>query len=170
MFERFPRLKFAVTECGAFWVNDLLWRMDSVFEREHGSKKLGAQLTANLSMRPSDYFDRNCFIGASNTQRRELARRYEIGVGNLMWGNDFPHPEGTWPHTAEFLHRAFRDIPDRRDAGDARRDRGRASTASTSTSSPRWSTRSARPPRHSARPTIATCRSGNRCARPAARG
>ncbi|WP_436794151.1 amidohydrolase family protein [Actinospongicola halichondriae] len=112
VFERFPRLKFAVTECGAFWVNDLLWRMDSVFEREHGSKKLGAQLTTNLSMRPSDYFDRNCFIGASNTHRRELERRYEIGVGNLMWGNDFPHPEGTWPHTAEFLHRAFNDIPE----------------------------------------------------------
>ncbi|MDZ7676757.1 MAG: amidohydrolase family protein [Acidimicrobiales bacterium] len=111
VFERFPELKFAVTECGAFWVNDLLWRMDSVYEREHGSKKLGPQLTAELSMRPSAYFDRNCFIGASNTHRRELERRYEIGVGNLMWGNDFPHPEGTWPHTAEFLHRAFHDIP-----------------------------------------------------------
>ena len=111
VFERFPRLRFAVTECGAFWVNDLLWRMDSVFEREHGSKKLGAQLTAKLSMRPSDYFDRNCFIGASNTHRRELERRYEIGVGNLMWGNDFPHPEGTWPHTAEFLRHAFCDVP-----------------------------------------------------------
>ena len=28
-----------------------------------------------------------------------------------MWGNDFPHPEGTWPHTAEFLRSAFWDIP-----------------------------------------------------------
>ena len=62
-------------------------------------------------MRPSEYFDRNCAIGASNTRRRELARRYEIGVGNLMWGNDFPHPEGTWPHTREFLRDAFCDIP-----------------------------------------------------------
>jgi hypothetical protein len=40
-----------------------------------------------------------------------LARRYEIGVGNLMWGNDFPHPEGTWPHTREWLRDAFHDIP-----------------------------------------------------------
>ena len=62
-------------------------------------------------MRPSEYFDRNCFIGASNTRRRELARRYEIGVGNIMWGNDFPHPEGTWPHTREWLSKAFSDIP-----------------------------------------------------------
>lgn len=111
VFERFPRLKFAVTECGAFWANDLLWSMDNAYDREHASKKLGPALEANMTMRPSEYFDRNCWIGASNTRRRELARRYEIGVGNIMWGNDFPHPEGTWPHTREWLRDAFWDIP-----------------------------------------------------------
>ena len=111
VFERFPRLKFVVTECGAFWAADLLWTMDIAYDREHGSKKLGSQLTARMTMRPSEYFDRNCWIGASNTRRRELARRYEIGVGNLMWGNDFPHPEGTWPHTRDWLRAAFNDIP-----------------------------------------------------------
>ena len=111
VFERFPRLKFAVTECGAFWAADLLWTMDIAFDREHGARKLGSSLTALMTMRPSEYFDRNCWIGASNTRRRELARRYEIGVGNMMWGNDFPHPEGTWPHTREFLRNAFCDIP-----------------------------------------------------------
>lgn len=110
-FERFPNLQFGVAECGAFWVNDLLWRMDLVYERDHGSQKLGEELTSNITMHPSEYFDRNCFIGVSNTQRRELARRYEIGVGNICWGNDFPHPEGTWPHTREFLRDAFCDIP-----------------------------------------------------------
>ena len=112
VFERHPRLRFVVTECGAFWAADLLWMMDTAYDREHGARKLGAQLTANLTMRPSEYFDRNCFIGASNTRRRELARRYEIGVDNLMWGNDFPHPEGTWPHTREWLRKAFCDIPE----------------------------------------------------------
>ena len=110
-FEQFPRLKFVVTECGAFWAPDLLWTSDIVYDREHAAKKIGPQLTAPLTMRPSDYFDRNCAIGASNTRRRELARRYEIGVSNLMWGNDFPHPEGTWPHTKEWLRGAFWDIP-----------------------------------------------------------
>ena len=110
-FERFPRLTFVTTECGAFWAPDLLWTSDIVYDREHAAKKLGKQLTDHLSMRPSEYFDRNCFIGASNTRRRELARRYEIGVGNIMWGNDFPHPEGTWPHTREWLRNAFSDIP-----------------------------------------------------------
>ncbi len=111
VFERYPHLKFVVSECGAFWAADLLWTMDVVFDREHAAKKLGAGLTANLKMRPSEYFDRNCWIGASNTRRRELARRYEIGVGNIMWGNDFPHPEGTWPHTREWLRKAFWDQP-----------------------------------------------------------
>lgn len=110
-FERFGGLQFVVTECGAFWASDFLWTSDIAYDREHAAKKLGSQLTAGLSMRPSEYFDRNCFIGASNTRRRELARRYEIGVGNIMWGNDFPHPEGTWPHTKEWLRNAFNDIP-----------------------------------------------------------
>jgi predicted TIM-barrel fold metal-dependent hydrolase len=111
VFERFPELRFVVTECGAFWAADLLWTMDTVYDREHGSRKLGDALTARLSRRPSEVFDTNCAIGASNTRRRELARRYEIGVGNLMWGNDFPHPEGTWPHTREWLRSAFHHIP-----------------------------------------------------------
>jgi predicted TIM-barrel fold metal-dependent hydrolase len=110
-FERYPRLKFVVAECGAFWANDMLWTMDMVYDREHAAKKLGSQLTAHLKMRPSEYFDRNCWIGASNTRRRELARRHEIGIGNIMWGNDFPHPEGTWPHTREWLRKAFWDQP-----------------------------------------------------------
>lgn len=111
VFERFPELRFGVAECGAFWVSDLLWRMDLVFERDHGSQKLGEQLTSEMTMRPSEYFDRNCFIGASNALREEMARRYEIGVGNICWGNDFPHPEGTWPRTREFLARTFCDVP-----------------------------------------------------------
>src|SRR5262249_39667064 len=110
VFERFPRLKMAVTEAGCYWAADLLWRVDMMATREHGMRKLvGA--TEPLRMLPSAYFDRNCAIGASNTRRRELARRYEIGVGNLMWGNDFPHPEGTWPHTKEWLRTAFWDVP-----------------------------------------------------------
>ena len=124
VFDRHPGLRFVVTECGAFWAPDLLWTMDTVYDREHGSRKLGEQLTANLSRRPSEVFDAQCAIGASNTRRRELARRYEIGVANIMWGNDFPHPEGTWPHTREWLQGAFHDIPVDRDPRDARRQRG----------------------------------------------
>jgi hypothetical protein len=29
----------------------------------------------------------------------------------MLWGTDFPHPEGTWPHIAKWLRRSFWDIP-----------------------------------------------------------
>ena len=29
----------------------------------------------------------------------------------LLWGNDFPHPEGTWPHTRQSIHDVFHDVP-----------------------------------------------------------
>ena len=111
VFERFPGLKMAVTEAGSYWVPDLLWRSDSLILKDQGSRKLDDSVRGLLTMLPSEYFDRNIKIGSSNTRRRELARRYEIGVGNIMWGNDFPHPEGTWPYTKRILGEAFHDIP-----------------------------------------------------------
>jgi hypothetical protein len=110
VFERYPGLKFAVTEGGCWWLADFLWKWDSAYTKEHATKKMSS-IGPKLSMLPSEYVDRNVKIGSSNTRRREIARRYEIGVDNIMWGNDFPHPEGTWPHTARFLRSAFWDIP-----------------------------------------------------------
>ena len=85
--------------------------MGTRFLREHSAKKMSRLLEGDLTMPPSAYFDRNCFIGATTTERRELARRYEIGVPNMLWGNDYPHPEGTWPNTRKWLRHAFWDIP-----------------------------------------------------------
>ena len=42
----------------------------------------------------------------------DIGRRYEIGVGNLLWGNDFPHPEGTFPYTRELVRQRFKDVPE----------------------------------------------------------
>jgi predicted TIM-barrel fold metal-dependent hydrolase len=110
-FERFPGLKFVVTESAAYWAPDLLWKMDVYFAGSHTTKKMIKRLRGSLTMLPSQYFDRNCFLGASTMSRTEVARRYEIGIGNLMWGNDYPHPEGTWPHTVEKLRDTFWDVP-----------------------------------------------------------
>jgi predicted TIM-barrel fold metal-dependent hydrolase len=112
VFERHPKLQFGVTEGSAFWVPDLLWLMDTRYEHAHTSKKISRDLiVGELTMRPSEYFDRNCFVGASTTERLEIGRRHIIGLQNLLWGNDFPHPEGTWPNTREWLRDAFSDIP-----------------------------------------------------------
>ena len=41
----------------------------------------------------------------------EIRRRYANGVDALMWGTDYPHPEGTWPNTVTRLTTDFRAVP-----------------------------------------------------------
>ena len=38
--------------------------------------------------------------------------RHAIGVDNVLWGSDFPHPEGTWPETPTCLRHAFHGVPE----------------------------------------------------------
>ena len=37
--------------------------------------------------------------------------RHEIGLDTIMWGSDYPHPEGTYPFTTECLRHTFHDVP-----------------------------------------------------------
>ncbi|HEY2428082.1 MAG TPA: amidohydrolase family protein, partial [Acidimicrobiales bacterium] len=50
-------------------------------------------------------------IGASTMSREEIRRRHVIGCDVMMWGTDYPHPEGTWPHTLERLRQDFSGVP-----------------------------------------------------------
>jgi predicted TIM-barrel fold metal-dependent hydrolase len=112
VFERFPALHYCIAENGAAWVPDLRDRMDAKWIGDHNTRKFGTEaFRGGLSMKPGDYIDRNCWLGASTMHQTEIDRRHGIGIGNLMWGNDFPHPEGTWPHTREWLRMRFHDVP-----------------------------------------------------------
>jgi predicted TIM-barrel fold metal-dependent hydrolase len=33
-------------------------------------------------------------------------------IDNFMWGNDYPHHEGTWPHSAEAIERTMGRLSD----------------------------------------------------------
>jgi predicted TIM-barrel fold metal-dependent hydrolase len=99
-----------VTESTAIWVPEYLKLLDQRYSETHYSQKLG-DYRSHLSMAPSEYFARNVMIGASCMPRREAELRYDIGVDNIMWGSDYPHPEGSWPHTREQLTETFRDLP-----------------------------------------------------------
>ena len=124
VFERYPGLQFAVTEGGAGGSPTSCGSGTPRTRREHTTKKMGS-IAPKLTMLPSEYIDRNVKIGSSNMRRREIERRYEIGVGNIMWGNDFPHPEGTWPHTKRVVRGDVLRLPGRRHPPDPRAQRGR---------------------------------------------
>jgi predicted TIM-barrel fold metal-dependent hydrolase len=111
VFERHPKLKFAITESTCIWVPETLRLLDFRYSETPYSAKLG-DYRSHLSMKPSEYFARNVFLGASCMPRREVELRHEIGLRNIMWGTDYPHPEGSWPNTHEQLTDAFRGTPE----------------------------------------------------------
>ncbi len=63
-------------------------------------------------MAPSDYFRRNVAIGSSCILRRDVDIREQLGLPQLMWGTDYPHPEGSWPNTRAQLIETFAGLPE----------------------------------------------------------
>jgi predicted TIM-barrel fold metal-dependent hydrolase len=112
VFERHPALKYSIAENGAWWVPDLVQRMDEKWVGAHNTRKFGDVFKQGLSMKPSEYVDRNIVLAASTPGVDEIERRHEIGVGNLLWGNDLPHPEGTYPHTRRWINERFCTMPE----------------------------------------------------------
>ena len=112
VFERFPRLKVSFTETGCGWmIPPYLRLLDHNYHDVQFSAKLG-DFRSHLSLAPSAYFSRNVAIGQSCMPRSDADMRHEIGVRQLMWGSDYPHPEGSWPHTAPHLRETFKGLPD----------------------------------------------------------
>jgi len=106
-FERHPNLKYVFTEAGVGWILEKL----RVLEFK-AADPIFKHFTKDLSLTPTEYFQRNCFIGASFMPAHEGRFRYDIGVDKLMWGSDYPHLEGTWPNTMKKLSETFGDYPE----------------------------------------------------------
>ena len=106
-FERHPDLKFISTETGCSWILETLrvleFKADLPFFQH---------FTKELSLRPTEYFQRQCYLGASFLPAHEGADRYKIGIERMMWGSDYPHLEGTWPHTMDSLRATFSAYPE----------------------------------------------------------
>jgi predicted TIM-barrel fold metal-dependent hydrolase len=110
IFERHPNLMYSMAENGAWWVPDLIRKMDEKWVGGHNTRKFGDAFRQGLPLKPSEYLNRNCFFGASTPGEDDIERRYLIGIGNLMWGNDLPHPEGTFPYTRFWIRERFKDV------------------------------------------------------------
>jgi predicted TIM-barrel fold metal-dependent hydrolase len=109
-FDRHPNLRYVAVEAGSWWLGDLLWKADITFGANPKVKKLNSRTKGLIQRLPSEYVGENVFIGASTMSREEIRRRHRNGIDALMWGTDYPHPEGSWPHTAERLGSDFRDV------------------------------------------------------------
>lgn len=117
VFERHPTLKAVWTEQGASFVLPQLAMLDGMVGGIQGKRNnrtmpmFGSDVISTLSLTPSEYFARNCFLGASFLHRKEVADRYKVGIDKIMWGTDFPHEEGSTPYSREALRATFFDVP-----------------------------------------------------------
>lgn len=71
----------------------------------------GRSVVDRLSLRPSEYWTRQCHIGASFIRPAEVGLRHQIGVDKIMWGSDYPHKESSHPFSHEALRAAFAGVP-----------------------------------------------------------
>jgi len=103
--ERFPGLKFVISEFETGWVGQCLQRLD------HATYRTPNYAVDYLTMKPSDYFHRNFGVTFDDDEAGVLTRHL-IGVDNLFWGNDYPHHDAIWPHSMDTLDKIFVGVPD----------------------------------------------------------
>jgi predicted TIM-barrel fold metal-dependent hydrolase len=112
VFDRFPGLRLVFAEAGSSWIANTLRAMDTIQAKQE-SGNIGVMTIRNplrLKHKPSEYWQTNCWVGSSFMTRGDAEDREAIGVDKIMWGADFPHEEGTYPHTREALAHTYAGI------------------------------------------------------------
>jgi uncharacterized protein len=102
VLEHHPGLRMVIGESGIGWIPYVLDHMD--LEWEDQFKDL------DLKMKPSDYWHRQCYA-TYQSDRIGIKLLDEIGEDNIMWGSDFPHPDGIWPDSQEYIQRELGQLP-----------------------------------------------------------
>ena len=104
MFDRFPKLKLVLAECGAGWIPHFLEHMDDLWWRNR------VWTNSKLKMLPSHYFARN-FMCTFIREPFAVLNRHAIGVDNMMWSNDYPHHRNDWPYSRRVIDDSFLNVP-----------------------------------------------------------
>ena len=105
VLERHAKLRVVMVECGSGWLAWALHAMDDAYREHH------VFVRPKLALLPSEYFRRQ---GAVTFQHDPvgLANLPFTGDRCLMWGSDYPHPEGTWPRSQEVLAHQLEGLPE----------------------------------------------------------
>jgi predicted TIM-barrel fold metal-dependent hydrolase len=103
--DRFPDLRVITVETGAAWLGWIMTQADAIYEDHIMYAR------PKLSMKPSELIRRQC---AATFMYDPVAinNRHITGLETIMWGNDYPHPEGTWPTSQDIAAKQFADVPD----------------------------------------------------------
>jgi predicted TIM-barrel fold metal-dependent hydrolase len=102
VLEKYPRIKLVLGESGIGWIPYVLWRMDAEWEDQFQD--------LSLKMAPSGYWKRQCWA-TYQTDPIGVKLIDELGPDKVMWGSDFPHPDGIWPDSQEYIRQELGALP-----------------------------------------------------------
>ena len=112
VFERHPQLKVVCVEADAGWVPHYMYRMDHAFKRHRNWLPPGQK----LNRLPSEYFAESIYV----TFQDDWVAFKTADLMNwhrLMWANDFPHSDSTWPWSQAMLAEHAQSLrPEQREA------------------------------------------------------
>lgn len=103
ILERHPKLKLVFVEPGLFWMPGYIRMLDNRMHHHYefpGVKEL-----------PSTYWKRQ--MAATFVHEPEgVELRHQIGLENVMWSTDFPHPVCNWPDAGKKVVKQFEGVPE----------------------------------------------------------
>lgn len=102
VLDRFPKVKIVFAESGVGWIPYILDRMNWSWDEEF-------RHTLKLSLRPSEYWYRQCYA-SFQTEESALPVLHLAGLDNILWASDFPHPDGIWPDSQEYIAKLFGNL------------------------------------------------------------
>jgi len=108
LFERFPKLKVALSEGGIGWMPYFLEQADH--KLIHHGPWTGMDFGGRL---PSEIFKEHvfgCFI--EDRAGMVCAAAGELNQDMIGWESDYPHSDGIWPDAPEKLAKVFKGIDD----------------------------------------------------------
>jgi predicted TIM-barrel fold metal-dependent hydrolase len=94
--DRHPKLRIGFLESGGGWIAPWLDRMDRHFDDK------GFNGTAP-KMRPSELFERNCWISFEPVEDSIAVLADYIGPHKIMWATDYPHQDGFFPGAPQMM-------------------------------------------------------------------
>lgn len=106
VLEEHPRLHVVFVECNASWLS---WAMDTLDHYYDAFQGYPGWVKPILEAPPSVYLRRQIH-GTFQADSVAIANVARTGIEPLLWGSDYPHMEGTYPHSRETVARLFRGL------------------------------------------------------------
>jgi predicted TIM-barrel fold metal-dependent hydrolase len=101
VLHRFPDLRVALLEGNCSWAPWFMYRLDEHYEWT------GWYEAPELTMKPSDYFRRNCWISVESDEDTVTHFVDTFGYDKLVTSTDYPHGDSKFPHAID----AFDKLP-----------------------------------------------------------